>query len=208
MTREEIRDYEAAAIANGVTGAVMMESAGSSAADWLVRLGSYGPVTVMCGGGNNGGDGYVVARRLHAIGLRVVVIATVPPEKIRGDALLAFNGISNLPIERRPFDDTVLGRLRESEWIVDAILGTGATGSVREPARSAIDMINASKRNVLAIDLPSGLDANTGLPLEPAGGSVVEAHHTVTFIARKYGFDLPESRRYTGQVHVVSLGIK
>jgi NAD(P)H-hydrate epimerase len=91
----------------------------------------------------------------------------------------------------------------QADWIVDALLGTGTRGSVREPYLSAIESINATPARVLAVDLPSGLDCDTGEPL----GVVIRADHTATFVARKIGFEAEGVEKFTGTVHVVDIGV-
>jgi NAD(P)H-hydrate epimerase len=90
-----------------------------------------------------------------------------------------------------------------AEWIVDALYGTGLTGPVRPPLDRVIELINGSRARVLAVDIPSGLDADTGEPL----GATTRAAHTVTFVAPKVGFANPVARAYTGQVHVADIGV-
>ena len=93
--------------------------------------------------------------------------------------------------------------LRRADWIVDALLGTGTQGKVREPFASAIAAINEARKKVLAIDLPSGLDCDSGVVL----GDCVRADHTATFVARKPGFDLADAHKWTGEIHVLDIGM-
>src|SRR5205814_9377754 len=90
-----------------------------------------------------------------------------------------------------------------ADWVVDALLGTGTQGSIREPYLTAIAAINRARKKVFAVDLPSGMDCDTGQPL----GACIEADHTATFVARKAGFDAPGAERLTATVHVVDIGI-
>ena len=180
LTREQVRDVDRRAIDDyGMVGLVLMENAGRNSAELLRTLNIHGRVTICCGKGNNGGDGFVIARHLENAGVDVRVLLCVPPASLTGDAK------SNLNI------------------IVDALLGTGTQGTIREPFVSAITAINSSGCKVYAIDLPSGLDCDTGQPL----GVCVRANHTATFVARKIGFDIPGSAEWTGTVHVIDIGV-
>lgn len=186
-----------------MNGLVLMENAGRNSAELLRSLGIGGRVVVCCGKGNNGGDGFVIARHLDNGGVDVKVLVCVAADALTGDAA------ANLEIVRRAqipleFESTDwAGELGQADWIVDALLGTGTRGTVREPFISAIAAINDAGRKVLAIDLPSGLDCDTGRVL----GCCVRADHTVTFVARKPGFDVPGADQWTGQVHVVDIGV-
>ncbi|XKH01465.1 NAD(P)H-hydrate dehydratase [Marinobacter nauticus] len=177
----------------GVDGFELMQSAARAAFRQLLRL-SPPPesILVLCGAGNNGGDGYLVAANALRHGMNVQCVAVAPVEKLSGDALKAANKARAEGVEIQ-----VLADLAESELetklgsvavIVDAMLGTGVTGAPREPVASVICAVNASGVPVLAVDLPSGLNANTGA----AEGDVIQAALTVTFIGAKAGL-------YTGQ---------
>jgi NAD(P)H-hydrate epimerase len=208
LSRDEVRALDRRAIADfGVPGVVLMENAGRGAAEVLLGLGVHGPVAICAGKGNNGGDGFVIARHLdiHNIPVRLLVFAN--PEELSGDAGINFRIIekSGLPIavfgagvDRA----TVEPELAPAEWIVDALFGTGLTGPVRAPFDRVIAAIEASPAKVLAVDIPSGLDCDTGQPLGPT----VRADHTVTFVAPKRGFAEPAARDWIGQVHVVGIG--
>jgi len=208
LSRDEVRRVDERAIADlGLPGIVLMENAGRNAADWLMRRGIGGRVVVCAGRGNNGGDGSVMARHLANAGVDVGVLLFGDPASLRGDALIAWNVFQKAGGDCRAVDVTkdaeaIERDLRGADWIVDALLGTGVRGPVREPDATAIDLINAAHRNVLAIDLPSGLDADKGVPL----GSCVKATATVTFVARKRGFDVSGSAKWTGEVHVADIG--
>lgn len=202
LSRAEVREYDQRAMARGVPGPVLMENAARGAVELLVSLGAFGPIGIVCGKGNNAGDGFVMARLLSGLGFRVHVELVGRPEELTGDAAIAFAPLSSLGIPLHPVDDQLAARLRQCQWVVDALLGTGTQGEIREPFASAIDAIQRAKRVVLAVDLPSGLDCDSGLPLGPT----VIARHTATFVARKLGFDNPASEPYTGKVHVLPIG--
>jgi NAD(P)H-hydrate epimerase len=209
LTREQVRAIDRRAIDEfGVPGAVLMENAGRGAAEVLASLGIRGRVVVCCGKGNNGGDGFVIARHLdnREVPLRVLLFAK--PEELSGDAALNYHILSRsgVPLDvrgGRPVDEESLRReLAEAEWVVDALFGTGLAGAVRPPFDQVIAAINASPAKVLAVDIPSGLDCDTGAPLGPT----VRAHHTVTFVALKKGFASPAAREWVGTVHVAGIG--
>ena len=202
LLRKAVRDYDVAAMANGLTGAVLMENAARGACDILMGLGASGPISIVCGKGNNAGDGFVMARLLGGMGMTVSVEMLVDPVELTGDASNAFRTLRHIAIPMKRADGKLLERLRRSEWIVDALLGTGTRGEIRPPFASAIKTVLDARRKVLAVDLPSGLDCDTGKPLGPT----IRASHTATFVARKRGFDNPESEAYTGRVHVVPIG--
>lgn len=216
LTRDQVRDVDRRAIeAYGLPGIVLMENAGRNAAALLHaaagRPGPAGPVAVACGPGNNGGDGFVIARHLENLGHDVRVLLACAPAGYRGDA-----AINCAVAERSGGAVHVLAaadgaawrqRLDGAAWIVDALLGTGTTGAARGAVAAAIEAINEVRAGgatrVFAVDLPSGLDCDTGLPLGPC----VRADVTATFVARKIGFDRPGSEWHTGDVHVVDIGV-
>jgi NAD(P)H-hydrate epimerase len=201
MTREEVRAYDRDAIARGVPGIVLMENAAKGATGVLFGLGAAGPVAIVCGKGNNAGDGFVMARLLAERGIVVTVDLVGQPAELKGDARTAFERMAASGIEAKDCGSGFERRLAAADWIVDALLGTGTAGPIRPPFDRVIEDINAAGRPVLAVDLPSGLDFDTGDPLGPT----IRATHTVTFVARKRGFDNPASVAYTGEVHVVSI---
>jgi NAD(P)H-hydrate epimerase len=216
LTRAEVRNVDRRAIDEfGMTGLVLMENAGRGAAKRLIELGIDGSVIICAGKGNNGGDGFVIARHLERLGCDVRVLLFANPSELSGDAaanwrILEAAETPRVVLGRQPDLAEIDHMLTHADWIVDALLGTGTTGEIREPYRTAITSINRSARKVLAVDLPSGLDCDTGLPMDSrSSGPVlcVNATHTVTFVARKRGFDNPHSQAFTGDVSVVDIGI-
>jgi NAD(P)H-hydrate epimerase len=199
LLRSEVRELDRRAIEEfGVPGVVLMENAGRGTVELLLRLGVSGPVAVCCGKGNNGGDGFVIARHLDNHGMPVRVLLFVRPEEIAGDAAVNYEILrrSEVPVVNQPES------IGEAEWIVDALLGTGLSGTVRPPFAEAIEAINSHGARVLAVDIPSGLDCDSGQPL----GVPVRADHTATFVAEKAGFALPGASAWLGKVHVVDIG--
>lgn len=208
ISREHSRQLDRAATADyGLPGAVLMENAGRGTTDVLCQLGVGSGVVICCGRGNNGGDGYVVARHLDLRGHAVHVLLFDDPAGLRGDAALNFAVLerSQVPIHRVVAErvaDELSGQLSGAAWIVDALLGTGAVGEVRPPLDQVIDTINSHPTPVLAVDVPSGLDCDTGTAAE----HTIRAAHTCTFVAHKPGFLVPGAAEFTGQVHVVDIG--
>jgi NAD(P)H-hydrate epimerase len=203
LTRAEVRAYDAAAIASGVPGIVLMENAARGCVEALDSLRATGPFAIVCGKGNNAGDGYVIARLLHERGDEVRVELIESPGG--GDAAIAFRRMTAAGVIGRTYDrdsGELEARLASAGWIVDALLGTGAAGAPREPIAGAIGAINAAGRPALAVDLPSGLDADTGAP----PGACVRAAATATFVAPKVGFAAAGAGEYTGRVFVVDIG--
>ena len=216
LSRDEVRAVDRRASDEfGMTGLVLMENAGRGAAELLMALGIDGPVVICAGKGNNGGDGFVIARHLELHGFDVRVLLFANPDELTGDAaanwhILEAGETPRLVLGRTPVSADIEPELARADWVVDALLGTGTVGAVREPYRTAIAAINQLGRRVFAVDLPSGLDCDTGLPIEPPtdGSAVcVRAQHTVTFVASKRGFDNPLSRNFTGEIHVVGIGL-
>jgi len=191
----------------GICGLVLMENAGRGVADTLCRLGIAGPVVIACGKGNNAGDGFVIARHLDLRGYEVRLLLWADPAELSGDAAVNYQIVARTGISQARGDSAAIGSqvdawLAEAGWIVDALLGTGAQGEPRAPLDAAIQKINASPVATLAVDLPSGLDCDTGA----AASNTIVATHTCTFVAPKPGFFAPGADRYTGRVHVLDIG--
>lgn len=206
LTRKQVREVDRIAIEEyGIPGVVLMENAARGVADVAVAMlaGAAGPrVLIVCGGGNNGGDGFAVARHLHVRGVAVVVVETADPGTLPPDAQVnrdILGRIGSIPVVAAGGAPAFEG----FTLIVDALLGTGATSPPRPAADELIRRMNAAGRPILAIDLPSGLDCDAGRPL---GDACVWATKTVTFVAEKAGFASPESRAYTGEVVVADIG--
>jgi NAD(P)H-hydrate epimerase len=186
-----------------------MENAGRGAAKLLIRLGIHGRVLICCGKGNNGGDGFVIARHLDNRRVPVRVLLLARPEELTGDAAINYHVIARagLPMAVHADDpvreDAVRQELAVCEWVVDALFGTGLSSPVRPPLDRVIGLINDSRKKVLAVDLPSGLDCDTGAPL----GIAVRAQHTATMAAWKKGFASPAAKEWIGQVHLIDIGV-
>ena len=209
LSRAEVRDVDRRAVEEyGLPGVVLMENAGRGTAELLHRFGVSGPVVICAGKGNNGGDGFVIARHLDRMKIDVRLLLFCQPTDLTGDAAINYRvleraGLAGLVMGVSPDLEQLHWELAKSDWIVDALLGTGTRGTIQEPMASIIDAINQAQKNVLAVDLPSGLDCDTGGPL----GKCIRADHTATFVSRKLGFDNPESVEWTGPVHVIEIGV-
>ncbi len=184
----------------GIPGIELMERAGAGLARLVDATVPDGRVAIVCGKGNNGGDGLVVARLLRDRGRDVDVHLLGAPDDFRGDARINLERLPGPP--PRPFDPAALQRVAA---IVDAILGTGFEGEPRDPARSAIEAINAAgaEATIFACDVPSGVDSSTG----EIAGVAVTAAATATFHAGKPGLWIAPGKAHAGEVTVVDIGI-
>ncbi len=189
----DVRAADAFAIETlGVSGYVLMNRAGAAALDFLRECWpATRRVLVLCGAGNNGGDGYVLARLARAAGLEVELVALADPAALKGDAARAHADFVAAGGAVRAWPDV---RLPDADVVVDALLGTGLDRPVAASLRACIEAVNAAGRPVLALDLPSGLHADTGAVL----GAAVRAAATITFVGLKPGFWLGEGPEYTG----------
>jgi NAD(P)H-hydrate epimerase len=213
ISRKSVREVDRRAIEDyGLPGVVLMENAARGCVDWLCELGINGPVVICAGKGNNGGDGFVMARHLANRGITTRVLLFAREDELQGDAAINWNVLrradANCAIfSEVPSAEQLLDELSHADWIIDALLGTGTQGSLREPYRTVIEAINNSQRRVFAVDLPSGLDCDSGLPVEGASGLCIQATVTATFVARKQGFDHPDAACFTGEVQVIDIGV-
>lgn len=217
LSREEVRGLDVlAADEFALPTLVLMENAGRAAADvWEDLAGGGRPrVLVACGPGNNGGDGGVMARHLDARGFPVSLVWFARQDAIRGDARAQWDVLERSEVPQQdwfdarpeaegPDPDALDDLFAGADWLVDGLLGTGLTRPLTGAFRAVVEAMNRSGRPILALDLPSGLDADTGRPL----GVAVRARATVTFAARKLGFDAPGASAYTGTVHVADIGL-
>jgi NAD(P)H-hydrate epimerase len=210
VTAETMRRVDDHAIrVLGIPGLDLMERAGLGAArvlERVARLDDGAHAVIVCGKGNNGGDGFVIARELAAGGARVDVFLLGRAEDVSGDARANLDRLEE-GLVRELVDEADLAALRstlsDADVIVDAIFGTGFEGAPRGIAGGAIDAVNASGRPVLAVDVPSGLNAGTGL----AEGQCVAADWTCTMALPKRGFFLDAGPRVVGELFVIDIGI-
>ena len=210
LTRAQAREVDRIAIEEyGIPGLVLMENAALAVVGHAARLRAAldlaDKVLVLCGKGNNGGDGFAVARHLAIRGVPVTIALLTDPNGIKGDARVNFDIVRrmNLPIvEEKSLPlalDVAAGGL-----VIDAIYGTGFRPPARLDLKSIARMIRRSECATLAIDLPSGMECDTGRVIDD---EVLPAHTTVTLVAEKAGFATAEGRRLAGEVVVGDIGI-
>lgn len=208
LTAAESRAVDQRAIERyGLSSLVLMENAGRGCVDVMETRGIRGRVIICCGKGNNGGDGFVIARHLELRGYATSVWLWCDPEELRGDAATNYDVLvrSGSPPRHCSAADAprLADELATADWIVDALLGTGARGAPREPFATCLRLLNAAPGNKLAVDLPSGLDADSGDPADPT----FHADLTCTFVARKRGFAAPQAAPFLGEVRVCDIGL-
>jgi NAD(P)H-hydrate epimerase len=197
----QVRDIDARAIAAGTPGYALMQRAGEGALRVLRgRWPTAMKIAVVCGGGNNGGDGYVLARFAQAAGLTVTVLAAVEPALLKGDARRACEALQASGIAVQRFTPMAL---REAEVVVDALLGVGAQLPLRPAAAVVVQALNACGHPVLSLDVPSGLDADSG-----AAREAVRADSTITFIALKTGLFVGDGPEFTGRLYFDALEVE
>jgi NAD(P)H-hydrate epimerase len=190
LTREQVREIDRRAVEEyHMPSILLMENAARSVADvarGTLRREGLRSALILCGGGNNGGDGLAIARHLHNRGTSVFIGLTVDPATYKGDALVNWQIASAMAIPHAPATpELVLDHSRD--LIIDAIFGTGLTDAPREPFGELAKTINDDAGPVLSVDVPSGLDCDTGKP----PGECIRAAVTVTFVAEKVGFTEP-----------------
>lgn len=214
LSRAAVRELDRRAIEEyGMPSLLLMENAGRACADQVEALlaGTRGPVLVLCGPGNNGGDGLVVARTLWNRGVGVEALFVGPETRLEAGSadvrtnLRLWRGLGQtIPcLPARADLARLTARLAGAACVVDALFGTGLTRALEDPWRSAIEAVNAAARPVLAVDLPSGLDADTGAEL----GAAMRADLTVTFVARKPGLLCGRGPALAGRLVVAEIGI-
>ena len=205
LTRAQVREIDRRAIEEfHIPGVVLMENAARAVTDAALEMlrGVDRPaVLIICGGGNNGGDGLAVARHLHNRGWTVDISLAVDPQTYRGEALANFQIVQAMALRTTAIEDADVLLKGGVDLLVDALFGTGLSAPPRDPR--VIETMVDHDTPVLAVDIPSGLDCDTGLPLGPA---CVRATRTVTFVAEKAGFANPMSRQYLGNVTVGDIG--
>ncbi len=208
LTREQVRRIDQMAMDRyGLTGLVLMENAGRNAANIIDR--AYQPagsVIIFCGAGNNGGDGYVIARHLHntSWGVRVVVAgdrSKMTPDARANCTIIEAMGLELLDAPDRACQHAAVDSIKPQDIVIDALLGTGFQGEVRSPTDELISEINtAVRRALVAIDVPSGLDCNTGTP----SNATIKADLTITFVDLKQGF--AAAAPYVGRIEIADIG--
>ncbi len=213
LTGEEMRLLDAAAMEEyGIAGIVLMENAGRAVAQKAVELLAGKPeekkVVIFVGSGNNGGDGLVAARHIHNAGAEVRLFLLKEPEVFAGDAAENWSVVKTLGlrfdvIKEEDYGNILKLAIFNADLIIDAMFGTGFQGVPKEAAALAIDIINEAQRPVLAVDVPSGVDASTG----KVAGNAVLATATVSFAFAKLGLLLPPAAQYVGELQVADISI-
>jgi ADP-dependent NAD(P)H-hydrate dehydratase / NAD(P)H-hydrate epimerase len=196
LTAAQMARADRLAIDAGTPGMTLMENAGRTVAEEAAAMAPEGPILVVAGPGNNGGDGFVAARRLRAAGRDVTLALLGDQARLKGDAAIA--------AER--WDGPVAAAatpLPEAALVVDALFGAGLDREIAGPAAGLVAAMNAHPAPILAVDLPSGLDAGTGQPL----GDAVRAAATVTFFRKKPGHLLAPGRLLCGRLRLADIGI-
>jgi len=188
----------------GVPSLDLMERAGAGTTRIVERLAPDGPATVVCGKGNNGGDGLVVARLLREAGRSVTVVCAAPPRDFAGDARVNLERLPGEgPIELTEDRARAEQALAQASVIVDALLGTGFEGEPHGTVGEAIEAVNAARAPVVSVDVPSGVDASTGV----ASGAAVRATVTATFHTGKPGLWIAPGKTHAGKVETIEIGI-
>jgi NAD(P)H-hydrate epimerase len=191
-SQQEIRVLEKLAIAHGINGQELMNRAGHAAFMLLQDIYPEAKaILVLCGGGNNGGDGYVLARLAHKAGLEVFVRAVGDVKKLKDEALLAYKACKDAGLAVKPWD---FDEAMAVDLVVDALIGIGIKGKLKPEVQEVIEAINDTDVPVLAIDVPSGLMADTG----DIAGTAMSAEHTITFLGMKRGMLTGMGPEFTG----------
>lgn len=205
LTRDQVRRIDRLSTERyKIPGVVLMENAAREAADVacaMMRNDCLGEVMILCGGGNNGGDGLALARHLHNRGADVEILLTADPARYAGEAKANWDIVQAMALPTEPADPAKIEAARPL-LLVDAAFGTGLTQPPRDPFGDIVRAIRKSQVLVLAIDIPSGLDCDTGKPLGPC----IQATRTITFVAAKIGFAQPEAARFLGELSVGDIG--
>lgn len=197
LTTTEMERADRLTIAAGTPGFALMMSAGQAVAEAAMDLVEEGPIVVVAGRGNNGGDGFVAAAELAARGRDVSVILLCERDGLQGDAALAARGWK-YPV--LPFNPQAIGK---PALIIDALFGAGLNRPIKGDPLEMIEAVNANGAPVLAVDLPSGINGSTGAVM----GAAIDAVETVTFFRRKPAHLLMPGRKHCGRVRVADIGI-
>ncbi|MCP4264631.1 MAG: NAD(P)H-hydrate epimerase [Candidatus Brocadiaceae bacterium] len=213
LSRDETREIDRKAIEEyEIPGIILMENAGRNVVEEILKMlpgTNKAKVAIFCGKGNNGGDGFVIARHLYNkdIDISVYLTTKISNALTGSDASTNLKILLNMNIEIKELQagdiNEIEKELHGCNLIVDSIFGTGLSGEIREPARSLIVNINESNIPVVSVDIPSGLDCDDGT----VHGTAVEATKTVTFVAAKTGFFKKYGREHTGELIVSDISV-
>lgn len=215
MSKDEVRSFDKWAIETaGVPGVVLMENAGRSCAELIadkLTQADGSSAAIFCGTGNNGGDGFVIARHLANRGYDVRILICGDANKIKGDAAVncaiaekMHLNIIQLSLNDEKINEHIAEHCRQADIMVDAIFGTGLAGQLKPEYQRLIRAINQANKPIVSVDIPSGLDCDSAVVM----GQAVKATETVSFAAAKKGFTLEKAREFTGQIYVASIGIE
>lgn len=206
VTAKEMQQIDRETINNyGIPGTDLMERAGLTVALKIKEMFRKGKVIIVSGRGNNGGDGFVVARNLHNDGWDVHVFLTSTPEDLKGDALLQYKNAVHYGIKMKPIQDFLINHpsiITRNSIFVDALLGTGLSKNVTGVIANVIDIINSSGRPVFSVDIPSGISSDNGQIM----GKAVKAHYTITFGLPKRGHFLYPGAEHSGKLFIEDIG--
>ncbi len=198
LTPDEMYEADRLTIEAGTPGITLMENAGTACARVIMEVCAPAPVAVVAGPGNNGGDGFVIARLLAGAGWPVKLMLAGEVGKLKGDAALAAKAWTGEVLPAAP------EHLKGAKVIVDALFGAGLARGIDGDLAKLVKAINKARATRIAIDIPTGIDGRSG----QVRGVAVEAHHTGTFFRAKPGHWLMPGRVHAGQLHIVNIGIK
>jgi NAD(P)H-hydrate epimerase len=205
LTRDQVREIDHRAVDQyGIPGLVLMENAGRSAGDLAQEMlgrQKSGPVLIICGGGNNGGDGLVAARHLHNRGIDVRIGLFFDPMSFQGDSLRNWEIAQAMNLPWEPATGKLVRSVKPA-LVIDAIFGIGLNQDPREPFPALLEAIEQLNPQVLAIDVPTGLDSDSGEPFDHC----IRATRTITMAAEKIGFTNPRAKPYLGKITIGDIG--
>lgn len=204
MTCERVREIDRVAMERfQMPSIVLMENAARGAVECIHQIAPEGRVLILCGKGNNGGDGFAIARHLQLAGREVTILAMAPTDQLQDDALVQAKITKAAGIEIQVLKETsAKDCLPGGDIIIDGLLGTGARPPLRGRYVDVVEAANARSAIRIALDIPTGMNGDTG----ETGETTFLADHTLTFAAPKVGFAKGDAERFTGEVHVISIG--
>lgn len=212
ITSQEMREIDKRTQEEfGISAVVLMENAGRAAfrvAFDMLSKQEHKRVICICGKGNNGGDGFVCARHLINNGVDTDIFLLGEPDELKGNAKINYDILRKMGkvikiLKTKDDSEFLKSELRGAQLLIDAIFGIGLSAEVKEPYKSVIDLMNQSGKPILALDVPSGLDATDGKML----GACIKAAKTVTFALPKIGFTKNDGPLYTGKLITVDISI-
>jgi len=204
LTRAQVRRIDQLALDRyGLSGLVLMENAGRGAAEVIhASFDDVRRAVLFCGMGNNGGDGFVIARHLRIAGWETRIVLTGDPQRMTASTAENYKTVDAMGMDISPVTESPA--IDPGELVIDAMLGTGFQGDVRSPVDRMIRAISdADSKGVVAVDLPSGLNCDTGRPCH----ATIRASLTVTLVAPKVGFSATGAAAYVGRVISVPIGV-